>query len=268
MCACASALTRRCWGSAVHAVRKRPPWPSSTRLAHGCCWPRHRVCPPRPRHGWSALAAPSQHHVPEKTQRLLRRLRLVGAFPFSLPFATGSVGLHEELFFFLLWLQRRKSRGTAARCPCGRALPAAPCQQERVGVGMDLLSPRRALWEPCGCQAVRGPPWGLVVGSRGHVTCKRVLWFSPPLLFLAAEDLLPTRPLPGQRSSQPPSAPHSEVPPGPWHVPGAIGVSQSCPRSVCAQQSPTAAAGTPGSEGLFASHVPALRDVLIYRGIV
>lgn len=84
-------------------------------------------------------------------------------------------------FFFLLWLQRRKNRGTAAGCPCGRALPAAPCQQERVGVGTDLLPPpRRALWEPCGCQALRGPPWGLVVGSRGHVACKKVLWFPPP----------------------------------------------------------------------------------------
>lgn len=44
--------------------------------------------------------------------------------------------------------------------------------------------PRRALWEPCGCQALRGPPWGLVVGSRGHVACKRVLWFPPPPLSL------------------------------------------------------------------------------------
>lgn len=174
----------------------------------------------------------------------------------------GAWGCARSFFFFPAVASKEEEPWHCGRVPLRQSPSRCPVPAGACG-SRDRPSspPRRALWEPCGCQALRGPPWGLVVGSHGHVACKRVLWFPPPTP-LTAEDLLPTPPLPGLQSSRPPSAPHGKVPPGPRHVPSAISISRSCPRSVCARQSTTAAACTPGSEGLFASRV------LIYRGTV
>lgn len=131
----------------------------------------------------------------------------------------------------------------------------------------------RSVWEsgqtffpppPCPLGALRVPSIeGTSLGACGGLPWACRLQEGPVVPPpLTAEDLLPTPPLPGLQSSRPPSAPHSKVPPGPRHVPSAISISRSCPRSVCARQSTTAAACTPGSEGLFASRV------LIYRGTV
>lgn len=111
--------------------------------------------------------------------------------------------------------------------------------------------------------SLAGAKWGLVVGSRGHVACKRVLWSPPPHCQGPAAHSSSARAAKlraafstsrrGPTWSAARSRCHRHLP-------------ELCP--LCARQSTAAAACTPGSEGLFASRAPALRDVLIYRGTV
>lgn len=275
VCACASAL-----GAAGREV------PGSPRPGTAPCTPAGSAHGGRPPGGWhtgaagtvtaslhgrSAPAAPHCHHVPEKTQRLLRRLWLVGVFPSYPPLRRGARGATPGAL---------PPSGCGAvpswqsppRCPTptgagGGLGPPCPWGRGRSSSRRVLPCPSKAPCEPCGCKAARGPPRGLVVGSRGHITSKSVLWLPPrpPTPFS-----LPA-PLPEQRCSQPPPAPCGvcgEVPPGPWQVPGAIGTFPSRPCSVCPRQSTAAAPCAPGSVGPFASRVPSLRDGLFYREIV
>lgn len=121
VCACAAALGRltgACWGP-----------PPGTALAVPARLPlSHPRCP----RGRSALAAPSHQHVPEEAQRLLRRLRLVGAFPCpSLP-----PSLPGAVRAALLPSAAPEQSPGAVQSPNLR-----PCQHEHVAGGSDLHAP-------------------------------------------------------------------------------------------------------------------------------
>lgn len=79
------------WHSAERTERPLRPSAASSgvrllpALTCGRRWPHRRAA-----HGRSVPAPPSCHHVPEEAQRLLRRLRLVGAFPFCLALLPGA----------------------------------------------------------------------------------------------------------------------------------------------------------------------------------
>lgn len=84
--------------------------PGSAAVAVPCGRAARPAASPCPRHP----AAPSSHHVPQKAQRLLRRLWLVGGFRFSTLLARG----FSSLFGFsgAIWVRKH----------CG-VLPAQPC---------------------------------------------------------------------------------------------------------------------------------------------
>lgn len=93
----------------------------------------------------------------------------------------GAWGCARSFFFFPAVASKEEEPWHCGRVPLRQSPSRCPVPAGACG-SWDRPSspPRRALWEPCGCQALRGPPWGLVVGSRGHVACKKVLWFPPP----------------------------------------------------------------------------------------
>lgn len=95
----------------------------------------------------------------------------------------GAWGCARSFFFFPAVASKEEEPWHCGRVPLRQSPSRCPVPAGACG-SRDRPSspPRRALWEPCGCQALRGPPWGLVVGSRGHVACKKVLWFPPPSL--------------------------------------------------------------------------------------
>lgn len=94
--------------------------PGSAAVAVPCGRAAGPAACPCPRH----LAVPSSHHVPQKAQRLLRRLWLVGGFRFSTLLARG----FSSLFGFSGAIRVRKHRGALPALHqrwAGRASPGA-----------------------------------------------------------------------------------------------------------------------------------------------
>lgn len=239
----------------MHAVRKRPPWSSPTRLAHGCCWPHPRRDP-------AMAGAPWQHRASTMFQR--KRSVSFGGYGWWVPFFSlpalllGAWGCARSFFFSCCGF--KGGRTVALRHGALAAEPFALPRASRSAweSGQTFFPPRRALWEPCGCQvgARGGLPWacrlqeGPVVPSPPHCRGPAAHSSSARAAKLTAAFSTSRR---GPTWSMARSRCH-------WHLP------ELSP--LCARQSTAAAACTPGSEGLFTSRVPALRDVLICRGTV
>lgn len=184
------------------------------------------LCPlsplsPRPQRPGST----EPQHVPEEAQRLLRRLRLVGAFP-SLPACVPrSAGARER--FPGSGRSRSHRRGALGHSPPAAA-PARACG----GRGGPACPVPEQAWHSCARERPPCPPRAVGAraaprGSGGHGSgC-------PAPLSLLSRCLL----LPHSDSDACSRLGHpgvcSKVPPGPGQVPGA---SRSHPLLVCPQQ--------------------------------